>query len=165
MVQYENPRQLLKRGIVVFFFSSAFFFVDRLIKDLFGAFSEVCNSGISFGLFDGWGLLLAMVGISLFFVVIFSLGRYLFERFFFFGVGIFFAGGISNLLDRVYFGCVRDMFHFFGFFVFNISDVFLSVGAITMILVVFLGNYSDSRIMENRYNSDQKTKGRRFFKY
>ncbi|MDH4329942.1 MAG: signal peptidase II [Candidatus Moranbacteria bacterium] len=52
------------------------------------------------------------------------------NKYFYFLLG----GGISNLTDRIAFGCVTDFVSIGSFPVFNIADVFISFGAIMMIL-------------------------------
>ena len=47
------------------------------------------------------------------------------------------GGSLGNLYDRLYFSAVPDFidFHFVGFhwFIFNIADIFITVGVIIMI--------------------------------
>ena len=51
------------------------------------------------------------------------------------------AGGVGNLIDRLAFGFVTDMFNplFVRFAVFNVADICITVGgALTVIYVIFL---------------------------
>ena len=51
------------------------------------------------------------------------------------------AGGVGNLIDRLAFGFVTDMFNplFIRFAVFNVADICITVGgALTVIYVIFL---------------------------
>lgn len=43
------------------------------------------------------------------------------------------AGGLSNILERLSFGCIMDYIAIFSFPVFNMSDVALTVGAIGVV--------------------------------
>lgn len=47
------------------------------------------------------------------------------------------AGGVGNFIERVYRGAVTDFLHLrietFSFFIFNIADLFISVGAVVII--------------------------------
>ncbi|MCL2203627.1 MAG: signal peptidase II [Defluviitaleaceae bacterium] len=53
---------------------------------------------------------------------------------------LIFAGGLGNLIDRFRLGYVVDMleFLFVNFAIFNLADVFVTVGAFSMVLVVML---------------------------
>ena len=44
------------------------------------------------------------------------------------------AGAISNIIDRFYFGCVIDFIDLKIWPVFNLADIFISVGAIAIII-------------------------------
>ncbi len=123
---------MLKKAVFAFFASTCLFFVDRLAKSAFFGFSGICNGGISFGFFAGWGLFLTVVGLLLFFYFTFLLREVWGGQYFLLGLGMFLAGAVSNILDRMYYGCVRDIFDFFGWFVFNISDGLLFLGALCM---------------------------------
>jgi signal peptidase II len=126
--------------LFAFFVSTFLFFVDRITKSIFSDFLGVCNRGVAFGLFENWGFLLTLAGVFFFFSFLFFSWRgYEQNRWFFLGLGIFLAGAVSNILDRIYFGCVRDVFDFFGWFVFNISDGLLFIGAFLVLNVIFFG--------------------------
>lgn len=61
-----------------------------------------------------------------------------------------FAGGVGNLFDRVTKGYVTDMFSFGDFPVFNVADIFVTVGCLlTVVYIMFLNKKKDSEICEN----------------
>jgi len=43
------------------------------------------------------------------------------------------AGGVSNAADRIIFGCIRDVFPFFGVFLWNIADGAIVIGAAVLL--------------------------------
>ena len=55
-----------------------------------------------------------------------------------------FGGAIGNLYDRIFFKAVPDFIDFhigtFHWFVFNIADIFITIGVIFMILIELIGN-------------------------
>ena len=55
-----------------------------------------------------------------------------------------FGGAMGNLYDRIFFKAVPDFIDFhigeFHWFVFNIADIFITIGVISMILIELIGN-------------------------
>lgn len=49
------------------------------------------------------------------------------------------AGGVGNLIDRIAFGYVTDMFNtlFMDFAVFNVADICITVGGVLLLIYVF----------------------------
>ena len=60
------------------------------------------------------------------------------------------GGALGNIFDRIYYKAVPDFIDFhignFHWFIFNIADIFISVGVIFMILLELIG------INEKRYD-------------
>ena len=54
-----------------------------------------------------------------------------------YGFALILGGGISNFIDRLTAGCVRDFIDLGFFPSFNLADAAISVGVIVMIFVVF----------------------------
>ena len=69
------------------------------------------------------------------------------------------AGGIGNLVDRTQLGYVRDFFEFtfMDFAIFNIADVFVTVGAIVLILGLIITLVFPSK--DKRIPDDEKESG------
>lgn len=100
----------------------------------------MCNKGVAFGFFEPFGLLLAVTGSILFVGMIIFFLRYHplgFKKFFYIGLGLFCFGALSNVVDRLFFGCVRDGYDFFGWFFFNSADVLLILGSLCMVFGIF----------------------------
>ena len=55
-----------------------------------------------------------------------------------------FGGALGNLYDRIFFKAVPDFIDFhigeFHWFIFNVADIFISVGVIFMIFFELIGN-------------------------
>ena len=58
-----------------------------------------------------------------------------------------FSGAIGNLYDRITFKAVPDFIDFhigeFHWFIFNVADIFITIGVIFMILLELVGNNKD----------------------
>jgi len=104
----------------------------------------VWNTGIGFGLasmetsvyYHMLTLLILLINIALVYMLIRSKGIYSYL------IAITIAGSLGNLLDRMYYYAVPDFidFHFgeYHWFIFNVADIFITVGIIGIILLELL---------------------------
>ncbi len=147
-----------KKDLNHFFFILIIFLLDRVTKlliiysaDYNGEFDLVINSflsfhliwneGIAFGLFSFdqkfyYNLLTAViiiVTLIIFWFVKNSKGK---EKI---GFSLIFGGSLGNIFDRIYYSSVPDFidFHFnnFHWFIFNVADIFISLGVFLLILI------------------------------
>ncbi len=100
----------------------------------------ITNPGMSFSLFDGegqrWVFMIispiALIAIAIY-LFRFSKDRLIMKL----GLSFIFAGGFSNMIDRIFYGEklfhgeVIDMFDFYGIWnaIFNVADSFVCIGA------------------------------------
>ncbi|MGW8185411.1 MAG: signal peptidase II [Candidatus Moraniibacteriota bacterium] len=96
----------------------------------------ICNKGISFGfLLPNYVFYPLVVAI---FVVAFMylLGKINFKEFSLnkIGIALILGGAIANLIDRYNHGCVIDFINLGFFPVFNLADIFITAGAIMIII-------------------------------
>lgn len=107
------------------------------------------NTGAAFGLLGGfdwgrWALVVVKVvlisGLFWFYARLPHVRRAWFARV---PVILIIAGGLGNLIDRVFMGSVRDMleFLFVNFPIFNLADIFVVVGCVLGVIVVFAEDY------------------------
>ena len=95
------------------------------------------NTGAAFGSMTGSTLLLSVVTAIVLVVLIIALGKKSFHsKILHWGVALRTAGGIGNLIDRVFRGFVTDFFEFtfIKFPVFNVADCLITVGAVISII-------------------------------
>lgn len=115
----------------------------------FFSLTYACNSGAAFSLFANFGSFLVWFSVAasiLFAVLIY---RVPYHRFW---LGLAFtgilAGAIGNLIDRAFRGCVIDFLHFYvgdlSFPIFNFADTFITLGAITWLVVHFWHKEEDT---------------------
>ena len=59
-----------------------------------------------------------------------------------------FAGSLGNIYDRLFYNAVPDFIDFhvedFHWFIFNIADIFITIGVIIMIMTEFLGKKNNN---------------------
>jgi len=108
-------------------------------------FYLIWNKGIAFGLFsfdqnfiyNSITFLIAFITVIILIIAVRSKD---YKGYFFITV---FSGSVGNLFDRFYYSAVPDFidFHFndFHWFIFNVADIFISLGVICLIFVeIFL---------------------------
>ena len=159
-----------KNFYISFFIVALIYFLDRLSKiyviqldkNNFG--SEIFNSsylnivliwnkGIAFGLFSFnethlYNILSLIISIIIIIVIIMSLRTQGFKRY---SLLMVVGGALGNLYDRIFYNAVPDFIDFhigeFHWFIFNVADMFISLGLIIMILY---------KLINNNKNNDQK---------
>jgi signal peptidase II len=125
----------------------------------------ITNPGMSFSLFDGDGQRWVFMIISS--VAIVAMCIYLFkfckERMLTrIGIALVIGGGIGNMIDRIFLGYVVDMIdcRFIDFYVFNVADSCVCVGAGIVFLGVLLDTIKEikeskaKKLAENNENRD-----------
>ena len=138
--------------------AATIFFLDRLTKKIvinldqenFGQqiFSSeylninlVWNQGIAFGLFSFnenyvYDFFTIFIGIIILVIFIMFLKSDGFKKF---SLNLIFSGAIGNFYDRIFFQRVPDFIDFhigeFHWFIFNVADIFITLGVIFMILI------------------------------
>ena len=97
-----------------------------------------CNYGVSFGWFTsvpGWLWILVSVPVLLY--LWFSIMNGMLQGGMRWGVYMFFAGGVSNLIARILYGCVWDWIRVgFAGFSFTLADVYVDIGLVMILLGV-----------------------------
>ena len=104
----------------------------------------VWNTGIAFGLFSFsneityhlFTALIILINLIIIYLIIVTKD---FRKYFFL---LILGGSFGNLFDRLYYGSVPDFIDFhignFHWFIFNIADIFITVGVICLILAELL---------------------------
>ena len=105
-------------------------------------YTMVWNRGISYGLLGGLPQPVIMVILGAAFAML--IWWWVTAKAFLPRVGLALAlgGALSNIVDRVLYGAVADFFHLYwgetSFFVFNLADVAITLGALLLILDMLL---------------------------
>lgn len=127
-----QPRKVLLGAFSVVFL----LLLCQIARAVFRKGTEsVCNSGGAFGADISTGILF---GVTLGILVLFGVQWWREEEpLLVWAWVILFSGGLSNLLERVFFGCVTDYLAILFFPVFNLADVLLTVGVAGILLSVW----------------------------
>jgi len=108
--------------------------------------SLIWNEGIAFGLlsFDQdnlYNILTFLIILIIFFIFVMILKSSGFKKY---SLLIILGGAFGNIFDRIIYKAVPDFIDFhvgeFHWFIFNIADVFITIGVFSMILFEFIDN-------------------------
>ena len=159
---------LSKNFYISFSIVALIYFLDRLTKifiiqldknslgsDIFSSaylnIVLVWNKGIAFGLFSFdesslYNILTLLISIIVVILVIMSLKSYGFKRY---SLLMIVGGALGNLHDRIFFNAVPDFIDFhvgnFHWFIFNVSDIFITLGVISMIILELADNKTEKQ--------------------
>ncbi|RJQ31147.1 MAG: signal peptidase II [Actinobacteria bacterium] len=118
-----------------------------LIKGIFH-FTYVQNTGVAFGLFQGYQIIFQLVSL----IVVFGVISYYFytkpqNNMVVFSLSLISAGAISNFIDRLYLGKVIDFLDIRVWPVFNIADSAIVIGVLLLVISSFAkGNIANARV-------------------
>tara|TARA_B110000027_G_C16030540_1_gene260617 strand:+ start:260 stop:760 length:501 start_codon:yes stop_codon:yes gene_type:complete len=139
------------------------FFIDRITKFYILKLAEVENSvdiyvtsylnlyliwnkGIAFGLLSMNGsviynIITSIIGIIIIIILLMMWKNDNIQRYF---LALIVGGALGNFYDRIIYTAVPDFidlhFHGFHWFVFNVADIFITIGVFCLILVEFFYN-------------------------
>jgi signal peptidase II len=157
---------LSKNFYISFSIVSLIYFLDRLSKiyviqldknnlgsDIFNSaylnIVLIWNKGIAFGLLSFneshlYNILSLIISIVVVILVIMSLKSHGFKRY---SLLMIVGGALGNLHDRIFFNAVPDFIDFhvgnFHWFIFNVSDIFITLGVIGMIVLELVENKTE----------------------
>ena len=159
---------LSKNFYISFSIVALIYFLDRLSKiyviqldknnlgsDIFNSaylnIVLIWNKGIAFGLLSFsksylYNIISLIIAIIIIVLVRMSLKNQGFKRY---SLLMIVGGALGNLHDRVFFNAVPDFIDFhvenFHWFIFNVSDIFITLGVISMIIFELLNKENENR--------------------
>ena len=157
---------LSKNFYISFSIVSLIYFLDRLSKiyviqldknnlgsDIFNStylnIVLIWNKGIAFGLLSFsesylYNIISLIIAIIIIVLIIMSLKNQGFKRY---SLLMIVGGALGNLHDRIFFNAVPDFIDFhignFHWFIFNVSDIFITLGVISMIILELFNNKNE----------------------
>ena len=114
-------------------------------------FYLIWNTGIGFGLasmeaniyYHVLTAVIAIINIALIFFLVKSKSYYAYL------IALIIGGSLGNLFDRIYYYAVPDFIDLhlgnFHWFIFNVADIFITIGIIGLILIELLKKEKDSK--------------------
>ena len=106
----------------------------------------IWNKGIAFGLFSFdeiyfYNILSSIIALVIIILFVMSVKSRGFKRY---SLLIVVGGALGNLHDRIFLNAVPDFIDFhignFHWFIFNVSDIFITIGVISMIILEIIDN-------------------------
>ena len=157
-----------KNFYISFLIVALIYFLDRLSKiyviqldknnlgsDIFNStylnIVLIWNKGIAFGLLSFnesylYNIISLIIAVIIIVLVIMSLKSQGFKRY---SLLMIVGGALGNLHDRIFFNAVPDFIDFhvenFHWFIFNVSDIFITLGVISMIIFELLNKENEDR--------------------
>ena len=128
------------------------FFGSQIFSSKFLNISLIWNEGIAFGLlsfnekifYNLLTFIILVIILIIFFMVLKSYGLKKYSLLMILG------GAFGNVYDRIFYGAVPDFIDFhvgdFHWFIFNIADVFITLGVILMIILEFTDINKEQKI-------------------
>lgn len=114
----------------------------EIIKGFF-SITYIQNTGAAFGILKDQRIIFIAMTIAIIAALLFQLLKY--NNFLLkLCIVLIISGAIGNLIDRLRYGYVVDMFDFHGIwnYIFNFADILVVVGVISFCLLIFLGKDS-----------------------
>ena len=115
-------------------------------------FYLIWNKGIAFGLLSFnesliYNLITFIIAVITAIILILIINTENFKRYF---LLLVLGGSLGNLFDRIYYSAVPDFIDFhinnFHWFIFNVADIFITIGVICLICVeIFINNEKNEK--------------------
>ena len=111
----------------------------------------IWNEGIAFGLLSFndkiiYNLLTFIIFIIILIIFFMVLKSYGLKKY---SLLMILGGAIGNVYDRIFYGAVPDFIDFhignFHWFIFNVADIFITLGVIFMIIIEIIGNNKNKK--------------------
>ena len=148
-----------KKNLIIFFSILSIFFIDRVSKiivvnesekflqdEIFSSkfinFHLIWNEGIAFGLFSfnnssTYQIITLFIMLVIIILIVYMIkSKIIYEKI---GFILIIGGAVGNLFDRIFYNAVPDFIDLhinnFHWFIFNIADIFISIGVLWLILI------------------------------
>ena len=106
---------------------------------------HVRNTGVAFGAFSGGGLVVVALVAGALAALLFYFVTHVERRLVWLPTGLLLGGSLGNIIDRVRDGAVTDFIKVPHWPAFNVADVAITLGVLTLLWVIEQGGDEDRR--------------------
>ena len=108
---------------------------------------HVENTGAAFSMGEGKGFFFVAIAVAIFILALLAVWKEVLSVPFALALGAVAGGGIGNMIDRLVQGSVTDFFatQFMDFPVFNVADIFVTLGVICVLICLIREGGEDRR--------------------
>ena len=106
---------------------------------------HVRNTGVAFGAFSGGGLVVVALVAGALAALLFYFVTHVERRLVWLPTGLLLGGSLGNIIDRVRDGAVTDFIKLPHWPAFNVADVAITLGVLTLLWVIEQGGDEDRR--------------------
>jgi len=127
------------------------FFGSEIFSSKFLNISLIWNEGIAFGLLSFnekifYNLLTFIILVIILIIFFMAQKSYGLKKY---SLLMILGGALGNVYDRIFYGAVPDFIDFhignFHWFIFNVADIFITLGVIFMIIIEITGNNKNKK--------------------
>ena len=127
------------------------FFRSEIFSSKFLNIGLIWNEGIAFGLLSFnekifYNLLTFIILVIILIIFFMALKSYGLKKY---SLLMVLGGALGNVYDRIFYGAVPDFIDFhignFHWFIFNVADIFITLGVIFMIIIEITGNNKNKK--------------------
>ena len=128
------------------------FLGSEIFSSKFLNITLIWNEGIAFGFFSFdekyyYNILTLIISLIIIGILIFTLKSNGFQKY---ALLMILGGALGNLFDRIFYRAVPDFFDFhigdFHWFIFNVADIFITIGVIFMILIELISTNKEKNL-------------------
>ncbi len=98
------------------------------------SFNYVSNTGVLFGFFKNSNLIFIFFNLLIVLIILYYYKKH---KNYSLGFNFLLAGGIGNLIDRIFRSSVVDFIHLKFWPVFNLADMFITIGILLLLYSMF----------------------------
>ena len=128
------------------------FLGSEIFSSKFLNITLIWNEGIAFGFFSFdekyyYNILTLIISLIIIGILIFTLKSNGIQKY---ALLMILGGALGNLFDRIFYRAVPDFFDFhigdFHWFIFNVADIFITIGVIFMILIELISTNKEKNL-------------------